>query len=1147
MGSKCCAGNDAVPDPQSRNTDDMKEQLMSASDSETENTMEGVQIDLETSTVIAYILSEITTLDLGYLWESVDPVETGQISIEQDLKNLFLVLIHNYIQFKSGRSSQLPFSPTLKFGASPYNEPADDLASVLAQHFRTILSNYSYDQGDVMTKSFLMENFQKYLAEPNPKSDDVIQPGLPMSDALSEEKAFDMLSFISTSSTIRPDGDFLVDHTVSILREAIESKNKDRGDKVGQILASLTEAQRIEVSDNYEGCNSQSLQSALKETFSGDLLAILTALCRSNAYNDAEWIEASKNKLNTNWSVINEILMSRTNSQLDEIKQAYLTCCNRQLLRSLLASFNDNGAYGSLLKKVLTEDAKILRKEVHPSAVKLKKVRDDAKILHHILEGTKGKVNKLKVIEMLCHRSWAHIALLCKEYGKKSNYDLKTMIEKKFGKNSKSGDALQKMIDISRNRHSFFAQLLFQSMKGIKNNTMLIRNIVGRSEIDLGEISAAFSQKYGNGKTLLQFIRSNRKGTYRNVLLRICAIGDDALDEEETDSEHTDVYSNDDDIKVVESEDHTLSIRSDVDHTLSLRSELSNSQHMSFSPTIKPFPDFEAHVTAKKLIAVMTDKKKEETAKKLLVKTLTMIDNKQRQELKKAFADLHPNGTSLADATQNTLRKGKTMLVMLGLLQRPCEFQYFWIQQAIKSKKLPLLIEILCSCSNQELRKLQDVYKSFQDMNKKDQNVKLQDHVDLVLGKKPTGKMPAKSLIAKILECKRPETTKPDKKLCKLHLNDLRKLLKAKNQKQLKQFFGKLFVENSYAQINYEVNKFNAASEHTLRSVVKKVMGSGQSGVIIDHIMKISTDRFGFYAEKMRESMKGIKSSEQVLIRILVSRSEKDLGNIVEHFAEENYGEGKTLRQWIENAFKKGSFQTSLLRIADVSDGLNNDDDSDHYDSMTDTEQDTLSIVPLAKVPLAKAASAVVVSRSKSESSLEQKSPRIVVSSPETVMDEINIAKGATESDDSKKKQEEKVSESSETVKEEYDPYDVDEKQFGRFIIEKVNEKTANRLMQHLKTGKNKVGDDEVIKPSQIIIVLLYACVLYLKYIEKTQKKEEVKVDKKRLKQSLMPAFNWMLENRFGSEYNVSNGLNTGEYKQLGTWLIEYYETKQEK
>ena len=70
-----------------------------------------------------------------------------------------------------------------------------------------------------------------------------------------------MLQFISTSSTIKEgDGDFNVDHTVSLLRTAMEGEKKKRGPTVGELLSALTERQRVEVRDSYVGPKSESLQ-----------------------------------------------------------------------------------------------------------------------------------------------------------------------------------------------------------------------------------------------------------------------------------------------------------------------------------------------------------------------------------------------------------------------------------------------------------------------------------------------------------------------------------------------------------------------------------------------------------------------------------------------------------------------------------------------------------------------------------------------------------------------------------------------------------------------------------------------------------------------------------------------------------------------
>lgn len=52
-----------------------------------------------------------------------------------------------------------------------------------------------------------------------------------------------------------------------------------------------------------------------------------------------------------------------------------------------------------------------------------------------------------------------------------------------------------------------------------------------------------------------------------------------------------------------------------------------------------------------------------------------------------------------------------------------------------------------------------------------------------------------------------------------------------------------------------------------------------------------------FFAEQLQESMKGLGTADSRLIRLIVTRSEKDLGNIKLAF-ERVFG--GTLEQWIE-------------------------------------------------------------------------------------------------------------------------------------------------------------------------------------------------------------------------------------------------------
>lgn len=119
---------------------------------------------------------------------------------------------------------------------------------------------------------------------------------------------------------------------------------------------------------------------------------------------------------------------------------------------------------------------------------------------------------------ILCLRNLDQIRLISQEY----EYITGNSLEKDFKKEF-SGDILDALLSILRyatHRSLYFARCIQSTIVGFgTNDKSLIRLIVTRCEIDMGDIKEAYEDKYG--KSLKTAIKGDTSGYYCKALLKL--------------------------------------------------------------------------------------------------------------------------------------------------------------------------------------------------------------------------------------------------------------------------------------------------------------------------------------------------------------------------------------------------------------------------------------------------------------------------------------------------------------------------------------------------------------------------------------------------------------------------------------------------
>lgn len=282
-------------------------------------------------------------------------------------------------------------------------------------------------------------------------------------------------------------------------------------------------------------------------------------------------------------------------------------------------------------------------------------------------------------------------------------------------------------------------------------------------------------------------------------------------------------------------------------------------------PTIVDWVDFDAASDAEALHAAMKGLGTDEDT---ITGIITNRSNAQRQETKEQFAQMF--GKELEKALHSELG-GHYEDVVLALFKKPFEYEASELHHAIKGAGTDegCLIEILCTRTNEEIEAIKDAYKKLYENN-------LQDDID----NDTSGNFGR--IMYSLVQAARSEDEDVDDDLA---VEDANALIEAGEAcwGTDESRFNVILAQRSFNQLAATFDQYETLSEKTVEEAIKSEMsGDVQESMLA--IVEAVRCLPRYFATRLYRSMKGAGTDDRTLIRVMVSRSEVDLGYIKDQF-----------------------------------------------------------------------------------------------------------------------------------------------------------------------------------------------------------------------------------------------------------------------
>jgi len=303
--------------------------------------------------------------------------------------------------------------------------------------------------------------------------------------------------------TIFPEDGFDVQASGDALKEAMEDFGTNE-EAIIQILGSIPNFQRLEIEEYFKQSGYGDLVETLKSELSGDLETAIKAMMMPRFEYDAKCLRKAMKGAGTDENILVEIMCSRTNDEIEEIKTKYTEMFERDLEADLVSE--TSGCFERLLQSQCNAG----REESYDD----NDAEEDAQAIFEAGEAELG-TNESKLLSILCQRSYRHLRKVFRKYEDISENPIEAAIENEVSGGLKDG--LLAIISFAKFPPIFFAEQLNNAISGGgTDEDTLTRIIVSRSEVDLANIKYMYNQKYE--QSLADALDGEVGGDFKKIL-----------------------------------------------------------------------------------------------------------------------------------------------------------------------------------------------------------------------------------------------------------------------------------------------------------------------------------------------------------------------------------------------------------------------------------------------------------------------------------------------------------------------------------------------------------------------------------------------------------------------------------------------------